>query len=306
MSYKAPQRIPTIAAYHRLMGLPKPLHPLVSLVELVTLTPPVAEGSFQLVFDFYSISLKRGHNATFRYGQTTADFEEGTLFFMAPGQVFGLELAAELAHRPTGWVLLVHPDLLWGTPLAQTMRHYEFFGYSLQEALHLSEREERLLTSIAHALEQEYQTAIDRATQNILVTYVGLLLQYAERFYQRQFFTRKILHHELLSRFEQVVDAYFTNGALASHGLPSVNHMAEALHISPTYLSSLLRVLIGQTTQQYLHDKLIALAKEKLATTTASVGEIAYELGFEHLPSFSKLFKLKTKLSPLKFRHSCN
>jgi AraC-like DNA-binding protein len=239
-----------------------------------------------------------------RYGQLTGDFDEGVLFFMSPGQLFGVEIVEGVTHRPEGWMILIHPDFLWNTSLAKTIKQYEFFSYSVYEALYLSEKEEAMLTGIAKYMEQEYHANIDRFTESVIIAQLELLLTYGERFYQRQFITRKIANHEILMRLEDMLSTYFKSGALATKGLPSVNYIAENLNISPSYLSSLLKALTGQSTQQHLHDKLIELAKEKLSTTTLSVSEIAYELGFEHLQSFSKLFKTKTNFSPLEFRHS--
>ncbi len=281
-----PYKFKTITEYHRQLGLPKPEHPLISLVQMDSITPPITEGSFSLIFDFYSISLKRMYNAKFKYGQQTNDFDEGVLFFMSPGQVFGIELEKGTTHRPNGWMIFIHPDFLWN------------------EALYLSDKEETMLTGIAKNIEQEYHANIDRFSQNVIIAQLELLLTYSERFYQRQFITRKIANHEILARLEDLLSDYFKSGALAKQGLPSVSYIASTLNISPGYLSGLLKSLTGQSTQQHLHDKLIELAKEKLSTTNLSVSEIAYELGFEHLQSFSKLFKTKTKLSPLAFRHS--
>jgi AraC family transcriptional activator of pobA len=299
-----PYKFKTITEYHRQMGLPKPEHPLISLVRMDTITPPVTTGSFSMIFEFYSISLKRMYNARFKYGQQASDFDEGVLFFMSPGQLFGVEREKGTTHRPEGWMILIHPDFLWNTPLAKTIKQYEFFGYSVYEALFLSDKEETMLTGIAKNIEQEYHTSIDRFSQNVIIAQLELLLTYSERFYQRQFITRKIANHEILTRMETLLTDYFKSGALKNQGLPSVAYIAASLNISPGYLSGLLKALTGQSTQQHLHDKLIELAKEKLSTTSLSVSEIAYELGFEHLQSFSKLFKTKTKLSPLEFRHS--
>jgi AraC family transcriptional regulator, transcriptional activator of pobA len=299
-----PYKFKTITEYHRQLGLPKPEHPLISLVQMDSITPPITEGSFSLIFDFYSISLKRIYNARFKYGQQTNDFDEGVLFFMSPGQVFGIELEKGTTHRPDGWMILIHPDFLWNTSLAKTIKQYEFFSYSVSEALFLSDKEETMLTGIAKNIEQEYHANIDRFSENVIIAQLELLLTYSERFYQRQFITRKIANHEILARLEDLLSDYFKSGALAKQGLPSVAYIASTLNISPGYLSGLLKSLTGQSTQQHLHDKLIELAKEKLSTTNLSVSEIAYELGFEHLQSFSKLFKTKTKLSPLAFRHS--
>lgn len=297
----------TITEYHRAAGLPKPAHPLISLVHMDDLNRPLADSSFSVVYDFYTISMKRVKDTKFKYGQQSHDFDEGVLFFMSPGQVFGVEInKGSIRHRPEGWMILIHPDFLWNTPLAKTIKQYEFFGYSVFEALYLSDKEESMLTTIAQNIEQECHANIDRFSQSVIIAQLELLLTYSERFYQRQFITRKITGHEILIKLEDLLSTYFNNGDLARKGLPSVTYIAQNLNISPGYLSGLLKSLTGQNTQQHLHNKLIDLAKEKLSTTNLSVSEIAYELGFEHLQSFSKLFKTKTSLSPMEFRHSFN
>jgi len=299
--------IKTITAYHRAAGLPKPAHPLISLVHMEDLTKPLAEGSFNVIFDFYSISMKRVKHTKFKYGQQANDFDEGVLFFMSPGQVFGVEVEkGSIMHRPEGWMILIHPDFLWGTPLAKAIKQYEFFDYSVYEALYLSDKEETMLTTIVQNIEQEYHANIDRFSQSVIIAQLELLLTYSERFYQRQFITRKIANHEILIKLEDLLNNYFRSDALAKKGLPSVTYIAENLNISAGYLSSLLKTLTGQNTQQHLHNKLIEVAKEKLSTSHLSVSEIAYELGFEHLQSFSKMFKSKTSFSPLEFRQSFN
>jgi len=188
--------------------------------------------------------------------------------------------------------------------MAKSIKQYEFFNYSVNEALYLSDKEESMLTTIVQNIEQEYHANIDKFSQNVIIAQLELMLTYSERFYQRQFITRKISSHQILDKLEDFLSGYFSSDALATKGLPSVSYIAENLNISPGYLSGLLKSLTGQNTQQHLHNKLIELAKEKLSTTHLSVSEIAYELGFEHLQSFSKLFKTKTSLSPLEFRHS--
>ena len=306
MNGNQPYRFKTITEYHRLMGLPKPEHPLISLIDMNSVTPPVTEGSFSLIFEFYSISLKKMHHAKFKYGQQGSDFDEGVLFFMAPGQLFGIELEKGITYRPKGWMILIHPDFLWGTPMAKTIKQYEFFSYSVNEALHLSDKEKTMLTGIVQNMEQEYHANIDKFSQNVIIAQLELLLTYAERFYYRQFITRKIANHEILTRLEDLLSGYFNSGALAKQGLPTVAYIADMLNVSPGYLTGMLKALTGQNTQQHLHHKLIETAKEKLAATNLSVSEIAYQLGFEHLQSFSKLFKTKTHQSPLEFRHSFN
>src|SRR5689334_9799930 len=291
-------RFKTISEFHRTLNLPKPQHPLITLIDLKSMRRP-PEGTYSRVYDFYSISLKKNFHLAMLYGQQPHDFDEGVLHFMAPGQVITVTIDKDQEHNPSGWMILFHPDLLWNTPLAKTIKQYEYFGYAANEALHLSDKEEALISSIAKNIEQEYQANIDKFSLPVIIAQLELLLTYADRFYQRQFITRKVANHEILTRMETLLDDYFASGSLIKEGLPTVAYIADALHVSPNYLSGLLKNLTGQSTQQHLHDKLIELAKEKLSTTTLSVSEIAYELGFEHLASFSKLFKTETNLSPL-------
>jgi AraC family transcriptional activator of pobA len=301
-----PHRIKTISEYHRLMGLPKPEHPLISVINLESIKHLPGTEPMSLVFDFYSISLKRNFNAKIKYGQQEYDFDEGIMFFISPGQVFGIEVDTVSALKRSGWLLLVHPDFLWNTPLSKTIKQYEYFSYSVHEALFVSEKEETTIVSIMQNIEQEYCSNIDKFSQDIIIAQLELLLNYADRFYHRQFITRKIANHNILSRLEDILAEYFSSGTLSKKGLPTVQYIAGTLNVSPGYLSALLKMLTGQGTQQHIHDKLMEKAKEKLSTTGLSVSEIAYELGFEHPQSFSKLFKTKTNLSPLEFRQSFN
>jgi AraC family transcriptional regulator, transcriptional activator of pobA len=306
MATTQPIRIKTITEYHRLAGLPKPQHPLISVINLESFTHPPFDGPVSLVFDFYSISLKRVSNARFKYGQQAYDFDEGVLFFMSPGQIFGVEFDTNQASKPSGWIIYIHPDFLWNTPLAKNIRQYEYFGYSVHEALYLSDKEETMITGIVQHMEQEYHTNIDKFSHSIIISQLESLLNYADRFYYRQFITRSITNHQILERLEDLLAACFDGENITRKGLPTVSHIAETLNVSPDYLSGLLKVLTGLNTQQHIHQRLIEKAKEKLSTTGLSISEIAYQLGFEHPQSFSKLFKTKTDLSPLAFRQSFN
>jgi len=300
-----PLRIKTIADYHRIMGLPKPEHPLISVINLGAVAHAGGKPT-SMVFDFYSISLKRDFNAKIKYGQQQYDFDAGIMFFISPGQVFGIAVEEGTVLKRSGWLLLIHPDFLWNTALAKTIKHYEFFDYSVNEALFLSEREEAIIIGMMQSIEQEYRSRIDKFSQDVMIAQVELLLTYAKRFYERQFITRKISSHRLLGRLEDLLTACFDDSGIGKNGLPTVAYIAEALNVSPGYLSGLLKTLTGLNTQQHIHQKLIEKAKERLSTTRLSVSEIAYELGFEHPQSFSKLFKTKTNLSPLEFRQSFN
>ena len=306
MNNKQILRIKTISEFHQLRGLPKPEHPLISVINLESVTSSSGNVPQNLVFDFYSISLKRNCNVKFKYGQQQYDFDEGTMFFMAPNQVFGIESGNHEPLKRSGWMLLVHPDFLWNTPLAKSIKQYEYFDYSVNEALFLSEKEESTIIGIMQNIQQEYHSNIDKFSQDIIISQFEVLLNYSERFYHRQFITRKISNHKILNRLEDILKEYFNSDDLIIKGLPTVQFIAESLNVSPNYLSSLLKVLTGQSTQQHIHNKLIEKAKERLSTTNLSVSEIAYELGFEHPQSFSKLFKTKTNLSPLEFRRSFN
>jgi AraC-like DNA-binding protein len=306
MAGTQPFRIKTISEYHRVMGLPMPEHPLISVVNFEDIKQMPYSGSTNIVFDFYSISLKRDFNGKMKYGQQEYDFDEGIMFFISPGQVFGIEVGEDEGLKHSGWLLLIHPDYLWHTPLAKTIKQYEYFDYSVHEALFLSEKEENTIIGIMHNVEQEYRSNIDKYSQTVIIAQLELLLTYAERFYQRQFITRKISNHKILDRLEDILTQCFADEPASQKGLPTVQSVAEMLNISPNYLSAMLKAWTGQSTQQHIHNKLIEKAKEKLSTTELSVSEIAYELGFEHPQSFSKLFKTKTTLSPLEFRQSFN
>ena len=302
MGNAQPFRIKTITEYHRLLGLPKPEHPLISVIDLATFQPVVLEEPISLIFEFYSISLKRNLNATIKYGQQTCDFDEGVLFCMSPGQVWGLEVDNVPQHTPKGWMILIHPDFLWGSPLVNTMKRYEFFGYAVNEALYLAEKEENMLTGIVKYIEQEYHSSIDQFTQKVIIAQLEVILNYTDRFYQRQFITREVSSDQIVSRVEEVLENYFESDAMTTKGIPTVGYLAAQVNLSPGYLGEMLKALTGKNAQQHIHDKLIERAKDRLATSQLSISEIAYELGFEHPQSFSKMFKAKTNLTPVAFR----
>ena len=298
------KRIKTITEYHRTRSLPPPEHPLISVVDYagVQMLPEFQDKRW--VLDFYFISLKKNIGARIKYGQQAYDFDEGVLFFIAPGQVFSVERGQASSPGRSGWILLIHPDFFWNTALAKTIGNYDFFSYSINEALFVSSKEEATLWSVIENIRQEYHANIDKFSQNIIVSQIETLLNYSERFYNRQFITRKKAAHQILSDLEDRLKAHFSKDELPDNGLPTVPYFAEQLNVSPKYLSSMLKVLTGQTAQQLIHEKLIEKAKEKLSATNLSVSEIAYQLGFEHPQSFSKLFKMRTELSPLEFRKS--
>lgn len=305
MSSKNLHKFDSISQFHKMSGLPKPEHPLVSLVDYSLVEYQTDEPEISWVQNFYSIGLKRNIQGKFRYGQQQYDFDEGLMSFVAPGQLVQLKVEKPKI-KPTGLLLFIHPDFLWNTPLAKTIKQYDFFGYSINEALFMSEKEEGTITAILKNIQQEYHSNIDKFSQNIIIAQIELLLNYCERFYQRQFLTRKKSSHQILEKLEIILNDYFKKDNIISIGLPSAQFVAGELNLSPNYLSSLLKTLTGQSTQQHIHEKLIEKAKEKLSTTELSVSEVAYALGFEHPQSFSKFFKMKTNQSPLEFRASFN
>jgi len=302
MKNKKPHRINSITELHKLGGYDKPQHPLISILNLEGLAN--STDITTVIFDFYVVSMKRGCNKLF-YGQQKYDFDEGMLGFLAPGQILRGEDNG-LPHNLSGWMLFIHPDFLWNTSLAKKIKRYEYFGYNTNEALFLSDKEETVINGIIDNIRSEYSSNIDKFSQDIIISSLETLLNYAERFYERQFITRKITNHNILNRLEDVLGERINSEDLLLKGLPSVQDIADILNMSSKYLSSLLKQLTGQTTQQLIHEKLIEKAKEKLSTSELSVSEIAYQLGFEHPQSFSKLFKSKTNQSPLDFRQSFN
>jgi len=304
MDRKQPYQIKSITEFHNLFNLSKPEHPLISVIEIKPFKEIPAALPGLIVHGFYNISLKKNFKAPvkFKYGQQEYDFDEGVLSFMAPGQISGFDPEKYGTPEQSGWMLLIHPDLLWNTSLAKKIRQFEFFNYSVNEALFLSDKEEIALTQIVHNIEQECHNNMDRFSHDIMITQLESLLSYSERFYQRQFMTRRIANHQILGGLRDLLTNHFDGERLINKGLPSVSDLAEKLCVSPDYLSGLLKSITGLTTQQHIHEMLIEKAKELLSTTNLTVSEIAYQLGFEHSQSFSKLFKNKTEQSPLAFR----
>jgi len=295
--------IRSVSEFHRLLSLPEPRHPLVSVINLaesIFLEDEVWKG---FVNRFYCVALKREAKGKIKYGQQHYDYDKGVLSFTAPNQVQYLDL--QNMECGSGYLLIFHPDFLLNHSLANTINTYGFFSYAVNEALHLSAEEEEDLITILDKINKEC-LRIDKHTQEIILSQIELLLNYSNRFYERQFITRKNSNHQVLANFERLVDEYFNKETTIQQGLLTVQYIAERMHLSPNYLSDLLRIHTGQNTQQHIHEKLIGKAKEILSTTNLSVSEIAYALGFEHAQSFSTLFKKKTNVSPLEFRQAFN
>lgn len=296
------QVLNSVTEYTRFCGLPAPSHPLLALIDLEQARrSPHRPALTAVVQQFYTIWLKKGLKGRLQYGHQTYDFGEGVLGFMAPGQVFAIDASIDTSEL-SGWMLVVHPDLLAKYPLGKKIAGYGFFSYEVHEALHLSAQEESLLDNLLHGIWAEYERPIDAFSQDVIVSQLDVLLTYANRFYHRQFLTRRTAEHDLLSRFEQLLTSYFAQ--TGEQPLPTVQHFADALHVSPAYLGDMLRALTGQSTQQHIHHGLIEKAKRLLLTTSLSINETAFQLGFEYPQYFSRLFKSKTGLTPAAFRFS--
>ncbi|RKN83532.1 helix-turn-helix domain-containing protein [Ulvibacterium marinum] len=299
-----PIRFKTIAQYHKFRNLEGPTHPLISIHRIEDIKKLNDDEPQRLIQDFYMVALKHNVNATMQYGQQEYDFEEGALIFLAPNQLYAIQADSDLTH--TGWLLLIHPDFFWNTSLAKNIKNYEYFDYDINEALHLSEKEEKTVINILQNIDEECSTNIDKFSKAVIISHLETLLNYADRFYHRQFITREKQNHEILVRLEKLLSDHFNDPKESINGIITVTDISASLNISPNYLSGLLTVLTGKSTQQHIHDKLIEKAKERLAISELSISEIAYELGFDYSQSFSKLFKSKTNLTPSEFRQSYN
>ncbi len=293
----------SISQLVRILGFPAPLHPLIALVDYNNVSIEMFPKGQKVSLDFYKISFKPTFTGHIKYGQGYYDFEEGGLAFLKPKQIV---FSPEEKESYEGIALYFHPDFIRNHPLGKTINQYGFFAYDVSEALFLSAKEKEIIASLFATIAGELNNNIDSFSQDVLVSQIELLLNYSNRFYNRQFITRKAINHDIITALDELLNNYFQEENSLKNGLPSVKYISTELKISQRYLSDMLSSLTGLNTQQYIQNAIIEKAKEKLSTTNLSVSEIAYELGFEHSQSFSKLFKAKTNVSPLEFRHSFN
>ncbi|RFM35178.1 helix-turn-helix domain-containing protein [Chitinophaga silvisoli] len=293
----------SVSELHRALGLPAPMHPLISLSDYANITADVTELSKALVLNMYKISFKFNFSGRIKYGQRHYDFDAGGMSFSSPMQV--ISASPEEADY-SGRSLIIHADFLRNYPLAKTIKNYGFFSYAVNEALHLSEQEKEIIMGIFNSIQHELSSSIDHFSQDIIISQIEQLLNYSNRYYNRQFITRKAVHNDMLSTLDQLLSDYFDRDAGLFEGIPSVVTLAEKLHVSQRYLSDMLRSVTGMNTQQYLQAKMTEKARELLSTTSLTIGEIAYQLGFEYPQSFNKFFKKQTQVSPLDYRHSFN
>ena len=302
MKGKSHKVLNSISELHSLLKLKKATHPLVSVIRTEDVEIKNIQITEPVVFNFYVVNVKTNCQGKIKYGQRYYDFDEGVMTFVAPHQ--RIELEEPTGAKSEGWMLVFHPDFLQGYLLAKKIKDYGFFSYAVNEALHLSDKEEQMINGVMQNLQDEIAAIIDGYTQDVVVSHLELLLNYSNRFYNRQFITRKKVSNDLLAKFEEVLTAYFKDENKETDGLPTVQYFSDKLFVSPNYLNDMLKNLTGQTTQQHIHNQVIEKAKELLSTTNLSVSEIAYQLGFEYPQSFNKLFKNKTQVTPLEFRQS--
>lgn len=298
---KNPVVFDSLSQLHKAMGQPAPSHPLISIMNYGEAKFDPKDFEQGIILNFYKISFKTSFSGKLKYGQGFYDFEAGGMSFIAPGQL--LKMQDEEADY-SGMTLHIHPDFLRPYPLNSAIRQYGYFSYSAAEALYLSDKEKTTILSIYRFIQDELSERIDRFSQDVIISQIEVLLNYANRFYDRQFLTRKAVNNDLLARLEQQLEDYFNEDKSLLKGLPTVNDVAEKLNVTPRYLSDLLRNLVGLNSQQFIHEKVIEKAKQYLAKDELTIAEIAYHLGFEHPQSFNKLFKNKTLFSPSDYKKS--
>ncbi|CAL2090525.1 helix-turn-helix transcriptional regulator [Tenacibaculum sp. 190524A05c] len=296
------QHFKTLSSYFNYLGLPRPEHPMFSVFNSKgeDYLPCPRESSPPITNDCYTISFKKFIEGDLNYGRTKYDFTNGVLFFIAPRQVLQWDSSAVFEQK--GFSLNFHEDFLKGTELAQRIKKYGFFSYSTNEALHLSPREEKQLESIIDNIEIEYQNNQDAFSKEIIISQLDTLLKYANRFYERQFINRKELSNDLLEQFNIYLSDYFESGQLEDNGIPSIEQIANQMSVSKRYLSDTLKKETGKTSTEHLQLHLIDVAKNNLLQPNKTISQVAYELGFEYPPYFSRLFKKKEGISPKEYR----
>ncbi|MGS2764809.1 helix-turn-helix domain-containing protein [Sinomicrobium sp. M5D2P9] len=299
----APYKIESISELHRLFNLSKPIHPLISVIDFEHLKFDSNEIWSSFYYDFYCVAIKKGTSGKFRYGQAHYDFDEGVMSFTKPGQIFSVTNPTD--DPVSGYMMVFKPDLIRHYALGKIIGNYGFFSYSTAEALHLSEKEDNVIMSLMHQMQDELKNNIDHYSEELIVSHIDLLLRYAKRFHNRQFLTRRAVNNDLVAEMKELIETYLKSDATIS-GLPTVNFFAKKLNVSPSYLSDLLKNATGRNAQTHIQESIVERAKELLSTTNLSIKEIAYDLGFEYPQSFSTMFKKNTQQTPLQFRASFN
>lgn len=278
------------------------LHPLVSVIDYSKAKPRKLRKSY---FGFYAVLLKDVKCGDMRYGKNLYDYQEGTLVFVAPGQIVGIETSEEI-YQPKGHGVVFHPDLIKGTSLGKHIDHYTFFSYSVSEALHVSDRERQLVLDCFAKINFELEHAVDKHSKTLIAANIELLLNYCVRFYDRQFITRDNANRGILERFETLLNEFFTSDKPQEVGLPSVAYCASELNLSPNYFGDLIKKETGKSAHEFITLKLIDVSKAKIFDASKSVSEIAYELGFKYPQHFTRVFKQHVGVTPLEYRSSNN
>jgi len=294
-------KLDNVTEYNTMRGVDT-LHPLITIIDLATAQPMPAQ-TFH--FDLYAIYLKEVKCGELRYGRSHYDYQEGTLVFIAPGQIMGIQPGVK-TFKPEGWAVLFHPDLIKGTPLGQHIQDYSFFSYDINEALHISTQERNVVIECFKKIEYELKHSIDQHSKKLIVSNIELFLNYCQRFYDRQFITRDVVNSGTLERFESLLNAYLTTGSGQDLGIPSVKYFANELHLSANYFGDLIKKETGKTAQEFIHARLIDFAKEKILHLNKSVSEIAYELGFRYPQHFTRFFKQQVGCTPNEYRSTLN
>ena len=289
-------KIESVAQFNDERGQ-RTLHPLVSVLDQSKSTP-IREARY--LSELYIIFLKEGKSGELRYGRNHYDYQDGTLLFIAPGQVFGFEDGKIL--QPTGWALCFHPDLIRGTSLSRHIPDYTFFSYDVTEALHLSDVEREIVLECFRKIRYEIEHSIDKHSRSLIVSNIELFLKYCVRFYDRQFITRDHIHKDALVTFERLLNEYFSSDKPHTLGLPSVKYCADQLHLSPKYFGDLVKKETGKSAQEYIQDKVINVAKERVLDGNKSISEIAYDIGFKYPSHFTRLFKQHVGQTPNEYR----
>lgn len=290
-------KIDCIDVYNKMRGI-ETLHPLITVIDL-SKTKPMPAQTFN--FGLYAIFLKELKCGELKYGRNNYDFQEGTLVFIAPGQVLGVQPNIT-TFQPSGWALLFHPDLIKGTSLGKKIHEYSFFSYDVNEALHLSEKERHIVLDCFTKIQYEMEQSIDKHSRTLITSNIELFLNYCTRFYDRQFVTRDHSNKGILEKFEDILNAYFTEDKSQTIGLPTVAYCASELNLSPNYFGDIIKSETGITAQEYIQTKVIDFAKERIFDHEKSISEIAYELGFNYPQHFTRLFKQKVGMSPSEYR----
>ncbi|NLR91490.1 helix-turn-helix domain-containing protein [Flammeovirga agarivorans] len=294
--------INSITQIHNSLDIQKPKHPLVSVIPM-SLLSQYNYGDYTYVMDLYQISLKTGVSGAITYGRNSYDFQEGTLVFSKPGQSLSYS-ENEGTDGEEGWMLIFHPDLIRKSPLGESIDNYTFFSYEANEALHLSNDEKQILTELIQKIEREYENNIDRHSQELIISNIEMVLKYCTRYFDRQFYTRTNLNKDAFSKFEKLLKSYYIDELHLDLGIPTVKYCATELNMSSHYLSDMLRKETGKSAQEHIYNFVINKAKTRLLSSSESISQVAYSLGFEYPQHFSKLFKSKTGYSPVEYRKS--